>query len=349
MLEQNKKVKRVAILTSGGDAPGMNNVINGVYRSIKAVNLLREKSEVPDADKRPIELLLIKDGYKGLLKKDIYEIDDYWKELIRISPRMGGTIIGSARFKEFEQEETRKKAKKILDDYGIEVLICVGGDGTFKGLRGLNELGLKCIGIPGTIDNDVASTQKTIGFDTALNTIVKQIDSIRETSDSHSRIAIIETMGRECGDLAIQAAVNCDLVSTPEKKIEETELIKIVKDLHEKQNLRSILVLVTEGLYDVKKLAKKIEEETKVETRATVLGQTQRGGAPSAADRYLATMMGQFAVNQINKNDKGSIIIALENNKLIPIAVQNALNTPKNNKVGTIDKILSLSGIIKKK
>lgn len=349
MTEHSNKVKKIAILTSGGDAPGMNNIISGVYRSITAINLARKNNEFPNSDKRPIELLLIKDGYKGLLQKEIYQINDYWKHLINISTRMGGTIIGSSRYKEFEQEETRKKAKKILDEYEIESLICVGGDGTFKGLKGLNDLGIKCVGIPGTIDNDVVSTQWTVGFDTALNTIVKAIDNIRETSDSHSRIAIIETMGRECGDLAIQAGINCDVISTPEKKIEESELVSIVKDLHKINHLRSILVLVTEGLYDVKKLAKKIEEETKVETRATVLSAIQRGGTPSAWDRYLATMMGQFAVDQVNKNEEGSVIIALEDNKLIPIPVQNALNIPRKNKVEKINRILLLSGIRNKK
>lgn len=344
------KKRRIAILTSGGDAPGMNNVISAVYKTIKALNSEKQANKnLSPEEKRPYELMLIKNGYQGILAKEIYEIDDYWKKLINISTRLGGTIIGSARFKSFEEEETRRKAKKILDDFQIEALIAVGGNGTFIGLQKLSELGIKCVGIPGTVDNDIVSTDSTVGFDTALNTIVEAIDRVRETSDSHSRISIVEVMGRYCGDLAVLASVNCDLVATPDNiKIQEHELINIIKDLRIKQNLRSIIVLVTEHLYDVKKLAKNVEQELKVETRATVLGHIQRGGSPSAFDRYLATMMGIFAVEQIEKKDTSSIIIGLIGNKLSAMPIQVALNMPRVNKLDTTSKILRLSGIFYK-
>lgn len=350
MSETNKK-RKIAILTSGGDAPGMNNVISAVYKTIKALNSEKQANKnLSPEEKQPFELMLIKDGYKGILAKEIYEVDDHWKELIRISNKIGGTIIGSARFKSFEEEETRKKAKKILDEYGIEALIAIGGNGTYTGLQKLSELGVKCVGIPGTIDNDIVSSDVTIGFDTALNTIVAAVDRIRETSDSHARISIIEVMGRYCGDLAIQAAVNCDLVATPDNpKIQEHELINIIKDLHSKQNLRSIVVLTTEHLYDVKKLAKNIEQELKVETRATVLGQTQRGGAPSAFDRYLATMMGIYAVELIEKKGNASSVIGLNGNKLTAMPIQVALSMPKPDRFNAISKILRLSGIFYKR
>lgn len=350
-MSETNKTKRIAILTSGGDAPGMNNVINAVYKTIKAINFEKQanKNLTPE-EKRPLELMLIKNGYKGILDKEIYEVDDRWKELITISTKIGGTIIGSTRFKNFEEEETRKKAKKILDEFGVEALIAVGGNGTFNGLQKLSDLGIKCIGIPGTIDNDVVSSDITIGFDTALNTIVEAIDRIRETSDSHSRISIIEVMGRHCGDLAIQAGVNCDLIATPDNpKIQEHELINIIKDLHIKQKLRSIVVLTTEHLYDVKKLAKHIEQELKVETRATVLGQIQRGGTPSAFDRYLATMMGICAIEQIEKKGNSSWIIGLNDYKLQVMPIQVALNMPKVDRFNTISRILRLSGIFYKK
>lgn len=350
-MSENSKKRRIAILTSGGDAPGMNNVINAVYKTIKAINSEKQanKNLTPE-EKRPYELLLIKNGYKGLLAKEIYEIDDHWKELITMSTKIGGTIIGTARFKNFEEEETRKKAKKILDEYGIESLIGIGGNGTFIGLQKLSELGVKCVGIPGTIDNDIVSSDVTVGFDTALNTIVESIDRIRETSNSHARIAIIEVMGRHCGDLAIQTAVNADIFATPDNpKIQEHELINIIKDLHNKQKLRSIVVLVTENLYDVKKLAKNVEQELKVETRATVLGQIQRGGSPSAFDRYLATMMGIFAVEQIDKKGSSSVIIGLQGNKLTSMPIQVALNMPKADRFDAISKILRLSGIFYKR
>ncbi|MDQ7983146.1 MAG: ATP-dependent 6-phosphofructokinase [Spiroplasma sp.] len=350
MGEMNKK-RKIAILTSGGDAPGMNNVINAVYKTIKAINSEKQTNKnLSPEEKKPWELLLIKDGYQGILKKEIFEIDDHWKESIINSIKIGGTIIGSARFKSFEEEETRKKAKKILDDFGVGILIAVGGDGTFTGLQKLSELGIQCIGIPGTIDNDVISTDIAIGFDTALNSIVEAIDRVRDTSNSHSRISIIEVMGRHCGDLAIRAAVNCDLVATPgNPKIPEHELINIVKDLHHKQNLKSIVVLVTENLYDVKKLARNIEQELKVETRATVLGQIQRGGAPTAADRYLATMMGIFAAEQIEKKGNSSIIIALRGNQLEPLPIHVALSMSRPERVAAVSKILRLSGIFYRK
>lgn len=341
------KVKKIAILTSGGDCPGMNNIISGVYRAVKAVNSEIEVNKQVNGTK--LELLLIKNGFKGLLNKEIHEINDNWKQLISLGTKIGGTIIGSSRFKEFQEEEVRRKAKKILEDYGIEVLIGIGGDGTFNGLLKLSDLGVQCIAIPGTIDNDLAASDWTVGFDTALNTVVRNIDSIRETSDSHSRISIVEVMGRYAGDLAILSGVNCDVLSTPEVKIEENELISIVEELHNKQQLKSILVLVTEHLYDVKKLAKKIEDLTKTETRATILGQIQRGGTPSAWDRYLGTMMGEFAVEQANKVDKSSIAVCIQANKLVAITIQSALSTPRTNKVNAINKILSLSGIIAKK
>ncbi|MGL5268795.1 MAG: ATP-dependent 6-phosphofructokinase [Spiroplasma sp.] len=347
-MSKNKK-RRIAILTSGGDAPGMNNVISAVYKTIKALNSEKQASKDLNSEENWLyELVLIKNGYQGILAKEIYEVDVCWKELITISTKIGGTIIGSARFKSFEEEETRKKAKKILDEFQVEALIAVGGNGTFMGLQKLSELGVKCIGIPATIDNDVVSSDTTIGFDTALNTIVESIDRIRETSDSHSRIAIIEVMGRHCGDLAVKAAVNCDLVVTPDTiKIQDTELIKIINELKDKQKLRSIVVLVTENLYDVKKLAKNVEQVLKIETRATVLGQIQRGGSPTAFDRYLATMMGIFAVEQIEKKDTSSIIIGLLGNKLSAMPIQVALNMPKNNKLDIFNKILRLSGVKK--
>lgn len=350
MSEISKK-RKIAILTSGGDAPGMNNVISAVYKTVKAINSEKQANKNLSAEeKKPWELLLVKGGYQGILKKEIFEIDDYWRQLINNSTKTGGTIIGSARFKAFEEEETRKKAKRILDEFEVGVLIAIGGDGTFAGLQKLSELGIQCIGIPGTIDNDVVSTDMAIGFDTALNTIVESIDRIRDTSNSHSRIAIVEVMGRHCGDLAIHAAVNCDLVATPgNPKIPEHELINIVKDLHHKQNLNSIVVLVTENLYDVKKLSKNIEQELKVETRATILGQIQRGGSPSAFDRYLATMMGIFAVEQADKKGNSSVIIALQGNKLTVLPIHVALSMQKSDSSVAVSKILRLSGIFYKK
>lgn len=348
MQELNKR--RIGILTSGGDSPGMNNVINAVYKTFRGIS--HENSKSTTADKRPFELLLIKNGYKGIMTNDIHVIDSNWANLIDLGTEIGGTIIGSARFKEFEQEETRKKCIEILKSKKIEGLIAIGGDGTYTGLQKLsNESTIQCVGIPGTIDNDISSSEFTIGFDTALNTIVENLDKIRQTANSHNRIMIIEVMGRNCGDLALHsaAAANCDLVATKSLAIGEQSLIDIIKQLYAKKQRRSLLIVVAEHQYDVNKIAKIIEKDTECETRAVILGQIQRGGTPSAFDRYLATMMGIFAAERFVNSNKSSICIGLQDNKLVAIEIQDALNTPSVNKNNIANKILRLSGVIFKK
>lgn len=350
MNETNKI--RIGILTSGGDAPGMNNVINGVFKTLRSMSF--ENSKADSIDKRTFELVLIKNGYKGLFESDFQTINAQWMQLIDLGTQMGGTIIGSARFKEFENESTRKKCIDILRKENIKGLIAIGGDGTTAGLQKISvESGIQCIGIPGTIDNDVNSTEFTVGFDTALNTIVENLDKIRQTADSHSRIMIVETMGRECGDLALHAAAaaNCDLVATKDLNILEPALIELIKQIHAKKQRRSMVVVVTENLYDVKKIAKVVEAETKCETRSVVLGQIQRGGTASAFDRYLATMMGVFAAERFVNSNKSSICVGLQGTRLVAIEIQDALNTPKtlekNSALAT--KVLRLSGVITKK
>ncbi len=349
MQELNKR--RIGILTSGGDAPGMNNVINAVHKTFRGIN--HENSKSTTGDKRPFELILIKNGYKGIMKNDIHVIDNNWANLIDLGTEMGGTIIGSARFKEFEQEETRKKCIEILKAKKIEGLIAIGGDGTYAGLQKLsNEGGIQCVGIPGTIDNDISSSEFTIGFDTALNTIVENLDKIRQTANSHARIMIVEVMGRNCGDLALHsaAAANCDLLATKDLGIGEQSLIDIIKQLHTKKQRRSLVIVVAERQYDVNKIAKIIEKDTECETRAVILGQIQRGGKASAFDRYLATMMGIFAAERFgNNSSKSSVCIGLQDNKLVAIEIQDALNTPTINKNNVANKILRLSGVIFKK
>ncbi len=348
MQELNKR--RIGILTSGGDSPGMNNVINAVYKTFRGIN--HENSKIATADKRPFELVLIKNGYKGIMTNDIHVIDNNWANLIDLGTEMGGTIIGSARFREFEQEETRKKCIEILKSKKIEGLIAIGGDGTYNGLQKLsNEAAIQCVGIPGTIDNDISSSEFTIGFDTALNTIVENLDKIRQTANSHGRIMIVEVMGRNCGDLALHsaAAANCDLVATKDLGIGEQSLIDIIKQLYTKKQRRSLVIVVTEHQYDVNKIAKIIEKDTDCETRAVILGQIQRGGTPSAFDRYLATMMGIFAAERFANSNKSSICIGLQDNKLVTIEIQDTLNTPSINKNNVANKILRLSGVIFKK
>lgn len=344
------KKKRIGILTSGGDAPGMNNVINAVYKTFYGLNYENSKAEM--GSNWHLELVLIKNGYRGLYEKSFQVINENWANLINLGTQMGGTIIGSSRFPEFETESIRAQCIANLKKENIEGLIVVGGDGTYKGIKRIStESDIKCIGIPGTIDNDVTSSEFTIGFDTALNTIVQNIDKIRQTANSHTRIMIVEVMGRDCGDLALHAAAgtNCELVATKEMNISESVLIELIEQLYVKKQHGSLIVIVTEGIYDLKKLAIAVEKITNCETRPVVLGQIQRGGAPSAFDRYLATMMGIFAAERFNNNNKSSICVGLTDNKLVATEIQDALNIPKVNKNTIANKILRLSGVVVKK
>ncbi len=281
-------IKSVAILTSGGDAPGMNVAIKSV------VNACLNSGIKP---------YLVYEGYKGLTEGNMVLAT---KEMVADIDKKGGTIIYSARFPEFKEESVREKALKQLKKNKIEALVAIGGDGSYMGAARLTEMGIKTIGLPGTIDNDIASTDITIGFPTALETIVHSIDQIKDTSESHNRATIVEVMGRYCGDLAIYAglATGSQVLSVPERKLTEEQIVEQVKKARANGD-RGIIIIVTEHLYDVNVLAKKIEEESGVETRATVLGHTQRGGKPTSMERALTTQMGVFAVKQLIEGKTG--------------------------------------------
>lgn len=291
-------IKKIAILTSGGDSPGMNTAI---------------KSIVNTSIKKGIETYIVFEGYKGLAEGNFKKIDI--KDVKFIGDK-GGTFIYSARFPEFKEIEIRKIAVKKMNDEGIDALVAIGGDGSYMGAAKLTEMGISTIGLPGTIDNDIPSTDYTIGFYTALNTIVNSLDKIRETAESHKRAKIVEVMGRNCGDLAINAAIatGAEVLSTSERKLSEEEIIVQVKEAREKGN-RSIIVVVTENIYDVNKLAKRIEKETNIETRATIIGHSQRGGSPVPEDRILATKMGGFAIEELIAGKTG-VAVNIVNNKL---------------------------------
>lgn len=272
-------IKKIGVLTSGGDAPGMNSAIRAVTRTCLS---------------HGIEVFGIYDGYAGLHAGKIEQLDRY--SVSDIINR-GGTFLGSARFPEFKEESVRKEAIKQLEAYGIDALIVIGGDGSYMGALKLSEMGYPCIGLPGTIDNDIAGTDFTIGFMTCLNTIVDAVDRLRDTSSSHNRISIIEMMGRYCGDLTLWAAVagGSEYVIVPEMEFDEEKLIKQIL-LGEEKGKKHAIVAITEHITDVNALAKRIQAQTKRETRATILGHIQRGGSPMAFDRILASRMGAYAV-----------------------------------------------------
>lgn len=306
-----KEIKKIAILTSGGDAPGMNTAVRAVVRS---------------ALKQGLEVYGIEDGYKGLVEGRLFPIDrGYVTNIIND----GGTILGSARLPEFAKDEVTQIAKEQLISRGIDALVAIGGDGTYKGALKLAKMGITCVGIPGTIDNDIASTEFTIGFDTAVNTAVEAIDKLRDTSHSHQRCSIIEVMGRYCGDLAYASAVasGADLVITSETGYSLDEVINTVKECQVKKS-KHVLIVITEHITDVRELAKQVNQYTGYDTRATILGHIQRGGRPSPFDRVLASRLGDGAVTEILKGE-GAKCMGVFNNKIVAIPIEEALQMKK--------------------
>ena len=284
-------MKKIGILTSGGDAPGMNAAIRAVVRTA-LVN--------------DIEVMGIYKGYMGLHEGEILPMD---RRSVSDIIQRGGTILKTARFPEFKDPEVREKAAQVLKIYGIEGLVVIGGDGSFMGAKGLSELGIQTIGIPGTIDNDLAYTDRTIGFDTAQNTVIDAINKIRDTSSSHQRVSVVEVMGRDCGDLALYAGLagGATTILVPERKYTDEEIIKTVMD-GRRQKKHHNLVVIAEGVGNSHEIAKKIEDVSGIETRATVLGHIQRGGAPTAFDRVLASKMGHRAVELLMEGKSGRVI-----------------------------------------
>jgi len=300
-------MKKIAILTSGGDAPGMNAAIRAVVRT---------------ALHHGLEVVGVQRGYSGLINGELFSMD---RSSVSDIIHRGGTILRTARCVEFKKEEVRIKATKILKAYGVDALVVIGGDGSFTGAKLLSKLGVKTVGLPGTIDNDLTYTDYTIGFDTALNTVIDAIDKIRDTSTSHERVSIIEVMGRDCGDLALYAGIagGAEYIITPENGYSKEELCKVILEGKQKGKIHN-LVLLAEGVGGAQELAEYVESVTGIETRATVLGHTQRGGSPTATDRVLASKMGSKAV-EVLLEGKTSRVIGIRNNEIIDDDIDEAL------------------------
>ena len=320
-----KEIKKIAVLTSGGDAPGMNTALRAVVRS---------------ALKHGLEVYAVEDGYKGLVEGRIIP---YERHSVTNIINYGGTILGSARLPEFAKDEVAQIARDQLNNRGIDALVVIGGDGTYKGGMKLAKMGITCVGIPGTIDNDIASTEFTIGFDTAVNTAVEAIDKLRDTSHSHQRCSIVEVMGRYCGDLAYAAAVatGADLVITSETGYSLDEVIDTVKKCQEKKS-RHVLIVITEHITDVRELANQVREYTGYDTRATILGHIQRGGRPSPFDRVLASRLGNGAVEELLKGE-GAKCMGIFNNQIVATPMEEALQMKKNMFEGYRDLTRKLS------
>lgn len=304
-------MKKIAVLTSGGDAPGMNAAVRAVVRM---------------ALHNGIEVMGVQRGYAGLINGELFKMDR--KSVSDIIQR-GGTILRTARCKEFKQEEVREKAAAILKAYGVDALVVCGGDGSFTGAKLLSKLGVKTVGLPGTIDNDLAYTDYTIGFDTALNTVIDAINKLRDTSSSHERVSVIEVMGRNCGDLTLYAGVagGAEAIIVPEMPFDKEDLIRTILEGKLKGKMHNI-VLVAEGVGGAEQLAKEIENVTGIESRATILGHIQRGGSPSAMDTVLASRMGARAV-EVLMNGRTSRVIGIKENQIFDMDIDEALSVER--------------------
>lgn len=303
------KIKKIAVMTSGGDSPGMNAAIRAVVR---------------EGIKSGLEVYGIEDGYLGMVENRIYQLKRNSVSDIMIR---GGTILGSARLPEFKEKAIMQKAIDNLNKLEIGAVVTIGGDGTYRGALELTQNGINCIGLPGTIDNDIASTDYTIGFDTALNTIIEAIDKLRDTSASHHRCSIVEVMGNRCGDLALFSGISsgAEIVITSETGYDENEIIEKLNHLDKIKKKRHSIIVISEKITDVYKLANVVSEKTPFSGRATVLGHLQRGGSPTGFDRVLATRMGDFAVSEILRGN-GGVCIGIINNQVMSIPIEMALD-----------------------
>ncbi len=317
-------INKIAVLTSGGDAPGMNAAVRSIIRT----GLFYGK-----------EMFVVYDGYKGLIENNIQKVD---RSFVTDILTRGGTIIHSARLPEFKEKEVRELAVKNLKALGIDALCVIGGDGSYMGALRLHEMGINCVGLPGTIDNDISSSEFTIGFDTALNTICESVDKLRDTSSSHGRCSVIEVMGRYCGDLAMYAGIACgaDIIISSDLPMSKEETFKNVKDMMA-QGRRSIIIIITEHICDVHEFAKEIEKECGIETREEVVGRIQRGGSPTANDRILAARMGVYAV-ELLVDGKSGICIGSKGNDLTYYNIEDALKMKRQLKNDMIDVVVKL-------
>ena len=305
-------MRSIGVLTSGGDAPGMNAAVRSVVRSALAEGF---------------KVYGIYDGYNGLINGDI-------KELSRTSVsniiNRGGTAIYTARCREFKDWSGVLKGKETCEKLGIEGLVVIGGDGSFRGAADLSKAGINCVGIPGTIDNDITCTDYTIGYDTAMNTVVDLVDKLRDTCNSHNRCSVVEVMGRRCGDLALNAGIACGAtaVIVPELPFDfEKDILNKITDA-KNAGKHHYIIMIAEGVGGSQEIAKKIEDVTGIETRAAILAHIQRGGAPSAKDRIVATRMGDYAVNLL-KQGIGNRVLAMRGNDIIDFDIQEALKMKK--------------------
>ena len=319
--------KSIAVLTSGGDAPGMNAAVRAVVRTglnfgMKVYGVMR--------------------GYNGLLTGDLKEMN-----MRSVSDIMqhGGTALYTARSPEFNTPAGVEKAANMCREKGIEGVVVIGGDGSFRGARDLTNAGINCIGVPGTIDNDIACTDYTIGYDTALNTAMEMIDRIRDTTESHDRCSVVEVMGRRCGDIALNTGVAVGALTTlvPEIPYDfHRDVLDRIR-LAQSTGKRHYIIVVAEGVGITEELAQRIQRHTGIETRATILGHVQRGGAPTLRDRVVASRMGYHAA-ELLFNGIGNRVVAMKGEQIVDFDITEALNMPRafDEKMYRVSAVLSI-------
>ncbi|MBE7015850.1 MAG: 6-phosphofructokinase [Ruminococcaceae bacterium] len=305
-------IRKIGILTSGGDAPGMNAAIRAVVRT---------------GIYNGLEVYGVKKGYNGLINGDIERMD---ARSVGEILQKGGTILQTARCLEFKTEEGQNKAVEEARKLGLDGLIVVGGDGSFRGAQALSAKGLPTIAMPGTIDNDINCTEYTIGYDTCLNTVISAVDKLRDTSSSHSRCSVVEVMGRNAGYIAVETAIACgaEVVVVPEVEFDmEKDVINPVKE-GVNRGKKHCIVIVAEGIGGATEMAKKIEEATGMESRATILGHIQRGGSPTVRDRVEASRMGAKCVDLLLEGKKNRIV-CIQNGVMTDVDIEEGLAMKK--------------------
>lgn len=321
-----KEVKTIGVLTSGGDAPGMNAAVRAVVRA---------------ALSHGMRVIGIQRGFNGLLHGETYEMN--LRSVSEIIHR-GGTILYTARCLEFKTEEGQKKGAEMCKKLGIDAIVVIGGDGSFRGAKALANLGIPCIGIPGTIDNDIACSEYTIGYDTAMNTAVEMVDKLRDTTQSHDRCSVVEVMGRNAGYIALNVGIATGAIATliPERPYDlERDILDRMK-FTQKTGKKHFIVIVAEGAGHAQDLANEIQARTGIDSRATVLGHVQRGGSPTLRDRVTASRMGYQAVVLLEKGIFNRVV-AVSADKIVDYDINVALSMHKSIDTTLLDVAESIS------
>lgn len=305
-------IKRIAVLTSGGDAPGMNAAVRAVVRTALG---------------KGVEVYGVYRGYNGLINGDLQLMD--LRSVSDIIHR-GGTMLFTARSPEFNTEAGMQKAVETCHKFGIEGLVVIGGDGSFRGAKDLTQHGIPCVGLPGTIDNDISCCEQTIGYDTALNTSLDMIDKLRDTAQSHDRCSVVEVMGRRAGYLALNVglAAGATSILVPEVPYDfDKDIVQRMKKISS-TGKKHFIIVVAEGVGHVMELAERIEDATGFETRATILGHVQRGGSPTVRDRVLASRMGYNAVELLLEG-KSNRVVSIKDDHIVDFDIEEALQMKK--------------------